>query len=71
MALIDYRRRRVCSQLKYHMKLLNCGNCDHSGEWLGDKGICTIISGYLFYVARTAICKFHSAFGGGNLRRGL
>jgi hypothetical protein len=53
------------------MKLLNCGNCDHSGEWLGDKGICTIISGYLFYVARTAICKFHSAFGGGNLRRGL
>lgn len=59
--------------INFNVGTTNCFNCDHSNKdsWDDDKGICDLISGLPFAINKFGICRFHSGFGGGNIKRDI
>ena len=67
--MLDTVRNKIWARLRYQCKSTNCGNCTHSGEWADNLGKCGVLVGLAFDVIRDGICKLHSAFNGGNIKR--
>jgi hypothetical protein len=58
-------------RIRYSPSTTNCGNCSHADkhQWVGDNGVCNLFAALSFKVLRHGICKLHSAFNGGNIKR--
>lgn len=68
--VLDTVRNKIWARIKYQCGTVNCSTCKHSSNW-SDTGIgkCNVLVALLFDIFKHGICKYHSDFNGGNLRR--
>lgn len=69
----DLVQSELRKAMRYQCSTTNCSTCSHSGGWneSNDKGVCNAVAGFLVNILRYGICKLHSAFNGGNLKRSI
>jgi hypothetical protein len=66
-------RHKLWSAVKYSTFPQCCGNCKHADgiDWDNKDNECGVLAGLKFPIVENGICKLHSSFNGGNIKRSL
>ena len=65
-------RNIIWAKIHYTTDIITCSICAHANKdkWSNDSGECNLLAGQLpFFILRNGVCKYHSFFGGGNIKR--